>query len=304
LADNTRYRRIAARQFSSVTPENVMKWEAVEPQQGTYDWSAADRLVRFADRRHQRVRGHTLVWHSQLPSWLNEDNFSKAQLRALLKKHVQDEARHFRGKIWQWDVVNEAFNDDGTFRDSVWLRAFNGPGFIAKAFRWAHQSDPKALLFYNDYNIEGIGAKSDAVHAFVHKLVARGVPIDGVGFQDHLDTQYPFPDRMRQNLSRFAKLGLYEALTEIDARIPLPVSNEEQLAQNADYRQSLQACLAVRRCLSYTVWGFGDAYSWVPNTFPGEGAADIYDESLNPKPSYDAVRDTLRSATAPQRPRT
>src|SRR5450759_1110946 len=292
LATNATYRQITADQFSTVTPENVMKWQVVEPTQGTYDWSAADQLVNFAKTNGQLVRGHTLVWHSQLPNWLTTGTYTPAQLRDLLHKHITDEVSHFKGHIWQWDVVNEAFNDDGTMRNTIWLHAL-GPDYIADAFRWTHQADPHALLFYNDYNIEGLGAKSDAAYALVKQLRAQGVPINGVGLQTHLDTQYGFPDHMQQNMQRFADLGLKVALTEVDVRTTLPVTSTEQLAQNADYSQSLQACLLVRQCISYTVWGFGDAYSWVPGVFAGEGAADIYDENLQPKPSYYALQQNL-----------
>jgi len=299
-ADAT-YRKITNQQFSTVTPENVMKWQLVEPTQGTYDWAAADRLVKSAKANGQLVRGHTLVWHSQLPDWLTTGTYTSAELRALLHKHVTDEVTHFRGKIWQWDVVNEAFNDDGTMRDTIWLRAM-GPGYIADAFRWAHQADPHALLFYNDYNIEGLGAKSDAVFALVKQLRTQGIPINGVGVQTHLDTQYDFPNQMTANLQRFAHLGLKVALTEVDVRTTLPVTTPERLAQDADYSQTLQACLLVKQCLSYTVWGFGDAYSWVPSVFAGEGAADIYDENLTPKSSYYALQQDLAlAAGAPHR---
>jgi endo-1,4-beta-xylanase len=292
LGLNSTYRQITADQFSTVTPENVMKWQLVEPTQGTYDWLAADQLVKFAGVHGQLVRGHTLVWHNQLPNWLTTGTYTSAQLRDLLRKHITDEVSHFKGKIWQWDVVNEAFNDDGTMRDTIWLRAM-GPGYIADAFRWAHQADPHALLMYNDYNIEGLGAKSDAVYALVKQLRAQGVPISGVGLQTHLDTKYSFPNQMQQNMQRFADLGLKVALTEVDARTTLPVTSTEQLAQNSDYSQSLQACLLVRQCISYTVWGFGDAYSWVPGVFAGEGAADLYDETMQPKPSYYALQQNL-----------
>ena len=295
LATNAEYRQITADQFSSVTPENVMKWQVVEPTQGTYDWSAADQLVNFAKANGQLVRGHTLVWQNQLPNWLTTGTYTSAQLRDLLHKHITDEVSHFKGHIWQWDVVNEAFNDDGTMRDTLWLRAM-GPGYIADSFRWAHQADPRALLFYNDYNIEGMGAKSDAVFALVKQLRAEGVPINGVGVQGHLDTQYGFPNQMQQNLQRFADLGLKVALTEVDVRTTLPVTTPEQLAQSADYSQMLGACLLVRACISYTVWGFGDAYSWVPGVFAGEGSADIYDESLQPKAQYLALQQVLSLA--------
>jgi endo-1,4-beta-xylanase len=296
LASDPAYRQIAATQFSTVTPENAMKWESVEPTQGTYTWGPADQLVQFAQQNGQLVRGHTLVWHNQLPAWLNAaaPSMTPDQLRALLKKHIIDEVTHFKGEIWQWDVVNEAFNDDGTLRDSIWLQKL-GPGYIADAFRWAHQADPKALLFYNDYNIEYTGPKSNAVYSLVQNLKAQGVPIDGVGFQTHLDTQYGLPD-LQNNLERFAKLGLKVAETEVDVRTTLPVTPVEQNAQVAGYTSTLQACLAVRACLSYTVWGFGDAYSWVPGVFPGEGAATIYDENLQPKPEYTALQQTLALA--------
>ena len=295
LTTNAQYRQITADQFSSVTPENVMKWQVVEPTQGTYDWSAADQFVSFAKANGQLVRGHTLVWQNQLPNWLTTDTYTSAQLRDLLHRHITDEVSHFKGHIWQWDVVNEAFNDDGTMRDTLWLRAM-GPGYIADAFRWAHQADPRALLFYNDYNIEGMGAKSDAVFALVKQLRADGVPINGIGAQGHLDTKYGFPSQMQQNLQRFGNLGLKVALTEVDVRTTLPVTTPEQLAQNADYSQMLGACLLVRQCISYTVWAFGDAYSWVPGVFAGEGSATIYDESLQPKTQYYTLQQVLSLA--------
>ncbi len=308
LASNADYATITATQFSTVTPENVMKWEAVEPTRGHYDWAAADRLVAFAQRHGQLVRGHVLLWHNQLPGWLTtgvaNGSISNTELRSLLRKHITDEVTHFKGKIWQWDVANEFFTDSSpsTINDNDFWVSHLGIGIVADAFRWAHQADNHALLFYNDYNDEGINSKSDAIYAFVKHLLAQRVPIDGVGLQLHLDVQYPFPDQMQQNMQRFAKLGLKVAVTEADVRIPLPVDATKQLAQNADYVQSLQACLAVPACISYTLWGFGDAYSWVPGVFAGEGAANIYDEALQPKPSYYALQQTLSLSTgAPHR---
>lgn len=302
LASDATYRAITAQQFSTVSPENVMKWGPLEPTQGVYNWAPADKLVAFANQNHQLVRGHTLVWHNQLPTWLTEQapSMSRDQLRAVLKKHITDVVTHFKGEIWQWDVVNEAFNDDGTLRNSIWLQKL-GEGYIADAFRWAHEADPKAQLFYNDYNIEYTGPKSNAVYAMVQKLQAEGVPIDGVGFQTHLDTQYGLPD-LENNLQRFADLGLNVAETEVDVRTTLPVTSVEQSAQVAGYSQTLQACLLVSRCISYTVWGFADGYSWVPGVFQGEGAADIYDENLQPKAQYFALQHDLQLASgAPHR---
>ncbi len=301
LASDPAYAALTSAQFSTVTPENVMKWDAVEPTQGTYTWTAADQLVSYARANGQKVRGHTLVWQNQLPAWLTGGTFTNDQLKALLKKHITDEVTHFKGNIWQWDVVNEAFNDDGTMRDTPWLRAI-GPEYIADAFRWAHAADPKALLFYNDYNIEGMGPKSDAVYALLAQLKHEGVPVDGVGLQGHLDTQYGLPGDMTGNLQRFALLHLYSAFTEVDVRTFVPVTNVELLAQSAGYNAMLQACLAVSRCISYTVWGWSDKWSWVPGVFAGEGAADLYDENYAPKPALAQVQQTLAlSAGAPHR---
>jgi endo-1,4-beta-xylanase len=295
LAADATYRTLLAEQFSSVTPENVMKWEVVEPQRGRYDFSAADELVRFAQANGQKVRGHTLVWHNQLPSWLTSGTWTPAELRDILRQHIFTEVGHFRGRIWAWDVVNEAFNDDGTLRDTLWLRGI-GPSYIADAFRWAHQADPKAILFYNDYNIEGINPKSDAVLALVRSLRGEGVPIQGVGLQGHLATQYGFPNDVLQNMRRFAGLGLKTAITEADVRSILPIDNVKLQAQAAGYSLLMQSCLLVPSCISYTVWGFTDKYQWVPGTFPGQGSAALYDEHYVPKPAYDALRRDLALA--------
>ncbi len=296
LGANARYDAITRDQFSSVTPENVMKWDAIEPQRGELDFAAADELVAFAKKNKQLVRGHTLVWYNQLPQWLVDigPSLTKQQATQILRQHIRDEMGHFKGKIWQWDVVNEAFEEDGTLRNNLWLQKI-GPDYIAKAFRWAHEADPKALLFYNDYNIEYGGPKQEATYALVKQLKKDRVPIDGVGFQTHLDTQYDIPD-LQSTMQRFAKLGLKTAETEVDVRTTLPVTAVEQSAQKAGYSETLQACLLVKACISYTVWGFGDAYSWIPGVFPGQGAADLYDEQLVAKPLYTSVQTVLRTA--------
>jgi endo-1,4-beta-xylanase len=317
--DHPAYRRITAEQFSAVTPGNEMKWQVVEPTRGSYDWSAGDRLVRFAEHHRQLVRGHTLLWHSQLPDWLtqgvSDGTIGTAELRALLHKHVTDEVTHFRGKIWQWDVANEFFTDSnpsGVNPDDFWVSHL-GPGIIPAAFRWAHAADPHALLFYNDYNIageDGSNAKSDAVYAWLRRMLARGVPIDGVGDQGHLDTQFDFPAKMAQDLKRFAGLGLRVAITEADVRTfvdspttQVPTDHLATMAQPYEFSQMLKACLAVSRCISFTVWGFGDANSWIPGFFTGEGYATLYDVDLNKKPAYTALQQDLRLAAtgAPHR---
>jgi endo-1,4-beta-xylanase len=295
LANDPPYKAAIAREFNTVTPENVMKWETVEPQQGATDFSQGDALVRFARANRQAVRGHTLVWHSQLPTWLTSGTFTNEQLEAILRRHIFEEAGHFRGRIYAWDVVNEAFNEDGTLRDTIWLRAL-GPDYIAKAFIWAHKADPHARLYYNDYNLESIGPKSDAALALVKQLKARHVPIDGVGFQGHLGIQYPYPGTFGDNLQRFAAAGFDVAITEADVRMVLPVTPEKLATQATYFGDMMRSCVAVRRCVTFTLWGFTDKYSWVPGFFAGEGAATPLDEAFQPKPAYFALRDALARA--------
>jgi endo-1,4-beta-xylanase len=317
--DTPAYTQITGDQFDSVTPGNEMKWQVVEPTRGTYDWSAADRLVDFARAHGQLVRGHTLVWHNQLPDWLTtgvaDGSINNTALRALLRKHVTDEVTHFRGRIWQWDVANEFFTDSNPSMinpNDFWV-AHLGAGILDEVFGWAHAADPHALLFFNDYNIggeDGSNAKSDAVFAWATHALAHGVPLDGIGDQGHLDTQFGFPTQLTDDLRRIAGLGLKTAITEADVRTFVnsptaqqPTDHLATFAQPYEFVQMLQACLAVRACISFTVWGFGDANSWIPGFFTGEGFATIYDVNLNPKPAYTALHDelTLAAHGAPRR---
>jgi len=318
--DNAPYAQVAADQFSAVTPGNEMKWQIVEPTQGVFDWSGGDRLVQFAQAHHQLVRGHVLLWHNQLPTWLTtgvtNGTISNDQLRVLLHDHITTEVTHFKGEIWQWDVANEFFTDSNPSMlnpNDFWISHL-GTGVIADAFRWAHAADPHALLFYNDYNIageDGSNAKSDAAFAFVQQLRAEGVPISGVGDQGHLDLQFGFPTKMTQDLQRFADLGLKVAVTEADVRTfvndatnQVPTNTLAPSAQALYYDGMLKACLAVRSCISFTVWGFGDADSWVPGFFKGEGYAGTWDVNLQPKASYSALQQDLMLAASgvPHRP--
>ncbi|WP_030316207.1 endo-1,4-beta-xylanase [Streptomyces sp. NRRL B-3229] len=287
------YKKILGSEFNQITPGNGMKWYATEPSQGVFDFSAGDEIVNLARAHHQKVRGHTLVWHSQLPDWVTSRAWTAGELRAVLKKHIQTEVRHYRGKVFAWDVVNEAFNEDGTYRETVFYKTL-GPGYIADALRWARQADPKVKLYLNDYNIEAVGAKSDAYYNLAKELKAQGVPLDGIGLQAHLALQYGYPTTLEDNLRRFSKLGLDTALTEVDIRMILPAT-EEKLAQQAEwYADVTDACLAVRRCVGITVWDWTDKYSWIPAFFEGEGAALPWDEQFQPKPAYFAIRGALK----------
>jgi endo-1,4-beta-xylanase len=288
-----------------------MKWDFIHPEPDVYNFAAADAIVDFAEANGQVVRGHTLLWHSQLPAWVHEIE-DPAELRAVLKDHIQTVVGRYAGRIQQWDVANEIFADewdDGgvRLRDGSTGAVANpfieklGPGIIADAFRWAHEADPEAKLFLNDYAVEDWNTKSTAYYDLAKQLLADGVPLHGFAFQAHLDLQYPFPSTLQANMQRFDDLGLETAITELDVRFTLPESGVPTAAQleqqAATYQGVLEACLAVEDCNSFTIWGFNDKYSWVPSFSPGQGAATVMFEDYERKPAYYALRDTLAEAS-------
>src|SRR5919198_1885696 len=280
LANEATYRTVLAREYNSVTAENAMKWGVVEPNQGQFNWTQADALFSFAQANNQSVYGHPLVWHSQLPNWVS--SLTGSALRTAMIDHINTEMGRYQGRVRAWDVVNEAFNEDGSFRQSPFFTQL-GSGYIADAFRAARAADPSARLFINDFNTEGMNAKSNALFNLVSTLKQQGVPIDGVGFQGHLILN-SLPSGIQQNLQRFASLGVDVAFTELDIRMQLPADSTKLAQQASNYTTVLNACLAVSRCVSFTTWGFTDAHSWVPGTFSGQGAALPFNESYQPKP--------------------
>lgn len=281
------YAGIASTEFSSVTAENAMKWESVQPSRGTFNFAGGDRLVDFAATNGQQVYGHTLVWHSQLPGWVSNGGFGADELTQVMTEHITEVAGRYTGQVAYWDVVNEAFNEDGTRRQSVFQTTI-GDGYIAEAFRAADAADPDARLCINDYNVEGVNAKSDALYALVEDLLAQGVRVDCVGLQSHLILGQ-VPGDLQENIQRFADLGLEVIITELDIRMNTP-SDADRLQQQAEeYERVVAACVAVSGCAGVTVWGISDADSWIPDVFPGEGAACVWDENLQRKPAYDGV---------------
>ncbi|RMI34544.1 endo-1,4-beta-xylanase [Streptomyces triticirhizae] len=268
------------REFNSATAENEMKWDALEPQRGQFTFGNADRIVDHAQAQGMDVRGHTLVWHSQLPGWVG--SLGADDLRAAMNNHITTVMGHWRGEIHSWDVVNEAFQDgsSGARRSSPFQDRL-GDGFIEEAFRTARAADPNAKLCYNDYNTDGINAKSNAVYDMVADFRQRGVPIDCVGFQSHFNAQSPVPADFQQNLQRFAALGVDVQITELDIE-------GSGTAQADNYRTVVNACLAVSRCTGITVWGVTDKYSWRSG-----GTPLLFDGNYNKKPAYDAVLAAL-----------
>ncbi len=288
LKRNRAYRELVAAQFSSVTPENEMKWYAVEPERGEFSFDAADDIVDRARDAGQKVRGHTLVWHAQLPGWVKD--LGSDDLRAAMHEHIARVMDHYKDDVGVWDVVNEPITDRGALRNSVFMRRL-GPGYIADAFRSARAADADAKLYLNEIGAEGINAKSNELYEIVRGLKAAGVPIDGVGFQTHANLDGLPPDFV-ENMRRFKALGLDIAITEADVGLKLPPSAADLRAQAEIYAQIVRSCLAVD-CRSLTFWGFTDGRSWISETQAGMGAATLLDEELRPKPAFFAVQRAL-----------
>ncbi|MEU7018314.1 non-reducing end alpha-L-arabinofuranosidase family hydrolase [Streptomyces sp. NPDC046385] len=285
------YTAIADREFNMITPENEMKWDAIEPSRGHFSFGPADRIVDRALARGQRLRGHTTVWHSQLPSWVGSIRDART-LRSVMNRHITTEMTHYKGKIYAWDVVNEAFADGGSgqLRSSVFQKVL-GNGFIEEAFRTARAADSSAKLCYNDYNIENWSdAKTQGVYRMIKDFKSRGVPIDCVGFQSHFGTGGP-PASFRTTLAGFAALGVDVQITELDIAQASPTH----------YANAVGTCLAVTRCTGITVWGVRDSDSWRSGESPL-----LFDNNGKPKPAYTSVMNALKSGsgTTPAKPPT
>ncbi|KAF8591199.1 glycoside hydrolase family 10 protein [Ramaria rubella] len=274
-------------EFGQITPANSMKWDATEPSQNTFTFTEGDAVLNLAKANGQIVRGHNLVWYSQLPSWVTSGTWTNATLTAVIQNHIANVAGHYKGEVYCWDAVNEPFNDDGTLRTDVFYNTI-GESYISIALQAARAADPNAKLYINDYNIEGPGAKSTAMINLVTSLKAAGVPIDGIGVQGHLIVG-ELPSGIQQNLEAFAALGVEVAITELDIRMTLPSTAALLAQQQQDYQTVISACQAVPACVGLTVWDYTDKYSWVPSTFSGQGAACPWDQNLLIKPAYNGI---------------
>jgi len=288
------YTQTLGREFNMLVAENAMKFDALHPAQNTFNFTDADALVAFAEANNMAVRGHTLVWHSQIPGWLTGGNFTRDQVIAIMRDHIMTVVGRYRGRIAAWDVVNEAVSDNnGQLRtDSFWHQRI-GPEYIAMAFQFAHEADPDAKLYYNDYSAEGSGAKSDAVFNLVSGLVNQGVPINGVGWQMHQINPFRIQQAHRTNAQRLASLGLEVSITEMDVRISLPTTAQELSEQALAYRDVVEFCLSQPNVKTLVTWGFTDKYSWIPGFFNGFGDALIFDMNYQPKPAYSSMLSAL-----------
>jgi len=299
LRGDGQYADIVGREFNLVVPENALKMGPLRPAPDEFDFSDADGIVAFAEQHGMAVRGHTLVWHRMLPEWFEKGCFTSEEVARILRAHIQTVVDRYRGRIYAWDVVNEAVDERGILRDSFFLRML-GPGYVADVFRWAHEADPDARLFYNDYEIEAINPKSTAVYAMVGELCGQGMPVHGIGIQGHILVR-PMLDfqSMAANVRRFRALGLDVEVTEADVRGRVPFSDNDLRDQAYVYAELMRLCLDVSPCDAFLVWGVTDRYSWVPEAFVGEGAPLLFDDAGCPKPAYYAVQDALQGIFPP-----
>jgi len=300
------YASTLAREFNTLEPENDLKWAALRPDEKTVDFTQADQAVGFARVHGMKVRGHTLVWGWWNPAWLTDHPFTPQQLSALLQEHIARVMTRYRGRIFAWDVLNEAIDERGHLRSPLW---YDKPGiglagqstaYIEQIFRWAHAADPDARLFYNDGGGETVNAKSDAMYAMVKDFRQRGVPIDGVGLQMHMiDDLNPDFAGIAANIARFTALGVQVHITELDVALPIRADgNVRDLAgrvrQAEIYRHIAEACFSHPGCTAIQTWGFTDKYSWVRSRTNGaKGAALLFDRNYAPKPAYQALKEAL-----------
>ncbi len=298
------------REFDSITPENDMKIGPIHPEENQYNWKNADAIVAFAQRHNLRVRGHNLVWHyeSQTPKWMFPDKDGKQASKELLlqrlKNHITTVVSRYKGKLYAWDVANEVISDqpDEYLRNSEWYK-ISGEEYIAKAFQWAHEADPDALLFYNDYN-EINPVKREKMYKLVKGLKDAGVPINGVGLQGHWAINEPNREQLDSTIKRFADLGLKVQITELDISVYPKEHNarerraeddntvftpEREKAQLEKYRMCFEVFKKYKQVISgVTFWNISDRYSWLDN-FPVANRKDyplLFDKDLKPKKAY------------------
>jgi endo-1,4-beta-xylanase len=300
LKSNTNYRNLVIKEFNSVTAENAMKFASVHPSKDIYTWSDADYLVDFAVANGKRLHGHTLNWYKSLPDWVNNFQGTTAEWENLLKTHIQTVVGHFKGKVVSWDVVNEAVNEDGTIRNSIWVQKL-GVDYIGRAFQYAHEADPNALLFYNDYGHEFGPTKRTAILNLVTGLKNKGIPIDGIGIQMH--TRVTQSDaNLTAAISTAAATGLKIHISEID--ITLNPDNVQSMTyttalgeqQAAKYKTIVQAYNAIPKSQQFgiTQWNVTDADSWIPSNYSRPDWPLPFDAQYQRKAAYQGILDGVK----------
>jgi len=295
MKNNTKYNGVVSKEYNSITAENAMKFGALQPAQNTFSWTDADYLVDYALANNKRIHGHTLNWYTSLPSWVTNFVGDSAAWENLLKTHIQTVVTHFKGKVASWDVVNEAFNDDGTIRNSIWVKNL-GADYIARCFQYANQADPNAILFYNDYGHEYSAAKRTAITNMITSFKTRGIPIHGIGMQFHM-TYTQTDANISAAMNAAAATGLKVHISELDIRLNndkvqgLVFTATLAAQQAAKYKFVVSAYNAIPAAQKYgiTTWNVGDADSWIPGWLGAPDWPLPFDGNYLRKPAYRSI---------------
>lgn len=295
LVNNSEYLKIAQEEFTSVTAENHMKMILIHPEENRFEFTLGDAIVQFAQGNKQRIHGHTLVWHNQVPKWMQAFTGDAKAWEDMLKNHIQTVVKHYKGQVAGWDVVNESFLDDGSLRPTIWSK--NIPDYIAKSFQWAHEADPEALLFYNDYGQDGNPKKMQAILDMVRELQARHIPIHGLGLQMHINILAKNED-IRQVIEQSTATGLAIHFSELDVAVnpkndsTFVYDDAAKAAQLEKLQLVFQAYRAIPKNQQYgiTFWNVGDRDSWLRGYFkrPKEYPL-LFDDDYNRKTIYTSL---------------
>lgn len=310
---------LVRKHFNAITPENVMKWEVIHPSPNQYNFALPDAFVKLGQKDSMFIVGHTLVWHSQLPIWVQSIT-DPVELEKVMKDHIFEVVGKYKGHIHAWDVVNEALNEDGSMRESVFYKVL-GPDYIAKAFKYAHEADPNCKLYYNDYNMV-VPAKRQGAIRIIKELQAQGIPIHGVGMQGHWNLQWPSLQNIEQAITDFAALGIAVMITELDITVlpnpwDLVGADVNQQFENSDFMNpypnflpdSVDILLAKRYEDIFNIfithqtsiervsfWGVNDGVSWL-NDWPIRGRTNyplLFNRNFKPKRAYKSVMGVVK----------
>lgn len=322
--DDPQALELTIQQFNTITPENAMKFGPIHPEPDSFNFAAADQFVEFGEKNDMFIIGHTLVWHSQTSRWVfkdeNGEDVDRDELLARMKNHIDTVVGRYKGKVKGWDVVNEALNEDGTLRQSNWLKII-GEDYIEKAFEYAHAADPDAELYYNDYNMHQ-AAKAQGAVRIVKNLLDKGIRVDGIGMQGHWGLEYPTVEEAEASITAFGQLGVNVMITELDinvlpdpwqwrsADVGMDVDREKALNPYADglpdsvqqqltdqYEKLFALFLKHSDTVSrVTFWGTHDGHSW-KNNWPVRGRTNyplVFDRAYQPKPAYYAIMNLVK----------
>jgi len=290
---NEAYEQIVSQQFNSITPENIFKPQYLQPVQDQFSWEAADQLVAYCMDHDMRLHGHTLIWHNQLPFWMEQFQGSPETWEQMMKTHIQTVVKHFKGKVTSWDVVNEAIEDDGSFRENIWL-ANIGESYIEKAFQYAHEAESAVKLFYNDYSLSAKRKKRDAVIELLNSLREKGIRVDGIGLQMHIAHNYPSNNAIAKALEEVWENDYLIHISELDIAInplgrEMPTASTSRLIKQAEkYKAVFEAYQEVPADYQHgiSIWGISDRDSWIPSFFGRDDYPLLFDAMYQPKPAF------------------